>query len=126
MQEKKKSKSKTLTYILGASLLIIGIVALGGGKEKSEEKAKTGSIEIWSYPSNADVYLNNIYKGKTQPNLIIENLPVNIYQVKVTKSGYISSEFTLTVYENQKTLKDVFLVLDPASGGDIPQDPFKR
>jgi len=47
---------------------------------------RTGSLDIDSDPSNAKVYLDGSYRGKTP--LIISNLEVGEYQIKISKDGY--------------------------------------
>ena len=48
-------------------------------------KAIEGGLYITSNPSEADVYINGSYRGKTPLYLVI---PVGKYEVKVTKEGY--------------------------------------
>lgn len=121
----KKPKKKLTTYLLGGIIVAAGIVALSGSKkDKEDAKAKTGSIDISSFPSGADVYLNSEFKGKTNPNLIITNVPVGTHKIKLSKQNFIDVEVEIVVYENKTTRKDIFLIVDPQ--GNIPNDPFKK
>jgi hypothetical protein len=48
----------------------------------------TGSLDITSIPSNAEVYLDDAYKGRTP--LLIVNLDPGAYMLRIEKEGYNS------------------------------------
>lgn len=59
--------------------------------DHSSDWYRTGSIQILSTPSRAEVYLNNKYRGKVPYSgyLEISNLIPGSYQVRVEYSGYV-------------------------------------
>jgi len=69
----------------------------------------TGSIQVTSSPSNAEVYLDGSYQGTTP--LLISNVEVGKHTVKVTKKDYYDYGETPQVKENVTT--SVFAPLQP-------------
>jgi len=70
---------------------------------------KTGSIHINSAPSNAKVYLDGSYRGKTP--LTISNVKVGEYQIKISKDDYY--DWLTTVQVKQNVTIQVFAQLEP-------------
>jgi hypothetical protein len=74
-----------------------------------------GSIQVTSSPSNANVYLNGVYKGRTPQT--IPNLAVGNYQVKVTKTGYTDwVNNNVYVYAGQTSNVYASLIEEPTYG----------
>ena len=73
---------------------------------------RTGSLNIDSDPSYAEVYLDGSYRGKTP--LIISNLEVGKYQIRISKDGYYDWYSTAQVKQNVTT--PVFAPLEPMTG----------
>lgn len=67
--------------------------------DKSDKK---GTIAVQSEPQGADVYLDLDYKGKTP--LVLEDLPVGRYKVRLEKEGYKHSYSNVKIKENNKQL----------------------
>jgi serine/threonine protein kinase/outer membrane protein assembly factor BamB len=57
-------------------------------------KLKTGTLSVTSTPSDALVYVNGEYKGRTPLSL---ELPPGSYTIKLTKQNYLDYETTLTI-----------------------------
>jgi len=73
---------------------------------------RTGSLDIDSDPSYAEVYLDGSYRGKTP--LTISNLEVGKYQIRISKDGYYDWYSTVQVKQNITT--PVFAQLEPMTG----------
>jgi hypothetical protein len=76
-----------------------------------EEKTivPTGAIYLKSYPSGAEIYLDDKPKGKT--NRLMGRLIPKAYEVKVTKEDYHSWGKTLSVKEGLVTKFDTILLV---------------
>jgi len=74
-----------------------------------EPVSRTGSIYINSTPSNAKVYLDDAYRGRTP--LTISNLEIGEYQIKISKDDYYDWYSTVRVKQNITT--QVFAQLEP-------------
>lgn len=59
-----------------------------------------GYLSVYSSPSNADVYINGVYKGDTSFTL---GLNPGTYQVMVKKAGYTSYSTSATIYSGSTT-----------------------
>ena len=73
-----------------------------------------GYLSISSSPSNADVYINGVYKGDTSFTI---GLNPGTYQVVVKKSGYTSYSTTATV--NTGTTTSVSASLQPSANAYV-------
>ncbi len=71
----------------------------------------SATLNIFSTPSFADVYINGVYKGKTP--LSITDLSSGSYSVRVTLSGY--EDYSETVYLNPGDVKQLNVTLKPIS-----------
>ena len=57
----------------------------------------TGYIRVWSDPSGADIYLDDVYQGVTCPDWFwIRDVSPGSRTIKLTKSGYV--DYTATVH----------------------------
>lgn len=73
---------------------------------------RTGSLDIDSDPSYAEVYLDGSYRGRTP--LTISNLEVGEYQIRISKDGYYDWYSTAQVKQNMTT--QIFAPLEPMTG----------
>ncbi len=57
-----------------------------GGETSNEKSSEEKGLKIITHPDDAEVYLNNIYQGKTP--LLIENLDPGSYRLMIKRDGY--------------------------------------
>lgn len=69
------------------------------------------TLNVFSTPSGADVYINGVYKGKTP--LSVSDLSAGSYNVRVTLSGY--EDYYETVYLESGDVKQLNVTLKPIS-----------
>ena len=67
----------------------------------AEPALKTGSVQIYSAPDDATVFLDGEEVGKTPYR--VSNLKTGAYQVKILKNGYEAFEQSIVVKENELT-----------------------
>ncbi len=67
---------------------------------KKENKVQLYSLYIISNPSNANIYLDIDYIGKTPHK--IKNLKEGIYKIKLLKKGYVPFEKKINIKKNSK------------------------
>ncbi|MFH1228117.1 MAG: PEGA domain-containing protein [Planctomycetota bacterium] len=66
-----------------------------------------GSLAVYSTPSSAGVYLNDVYKGTTPITLV--DIPVGTYSLKISKTGYVTQNIAVTIVQGQAPDKNVTL-----------------
>jgi hypothetical protein len=71
----------------------------------------TGTLDVRSNPTGADVRLDGVYKGLT--NLTIPNVSAALHTVRVEKSGYLPWEDTVNVAAGGTTVVNVGLTEIP-------------
>ena len=68
------------------------------------DKPKAGQIVIDSYPSNAEIYLNSSYLGKTPS--VLKGITVGMYDIKIKLRGY--SDFSTVTRIDPGKNTDIF------------------
>ena len=71
-----------------------------------------GSIQIYSEPSNASIYLDGFATGYKSPTLL-NNLHPGSYLVTLMKEGYLGSSNFVQVYPNQTAQLNIALTPNP-------------
>lgn len=78
---------------------------------KFTDDNRTGTINITSNVSDANVYLNNEFKGKATPTISLTKLQPSTYTLKVTHSGY--SDYTQSVTVIGDRTNTISCILQP-------------
>jgi len=107
---KKKGGSKSMLYILGGIVVAGGVAAalvLGGGGSE-EESASTGSIQVNSNPTGANVYLDGQNTGRTT-NTTLTGVSPGSHSVEVLKDGYGDYETSVSVTTGQTAMVNATL-----------------
>jgi len=71
---------------------------------------KNGKFQVSVTPENANIclYVDKLNRYEVEDSIILKNIPIGIYNLKVSKKGYLSYSSTVEIEEgklNQKTLK---------------------
>ena len=111
---KKKRKLKSSNIIFLIILIIIVLIFIFGRQteeqvditEEIEESVGSGLLEIETFPGDAEVFMDNVFRGKSP--LTLNNVPVGGHIIIVKKSGY--EEFTIEV--KIEAGKKIFLEAD--------------
>ena len=92
----KRLKSKTGLIYLAIALIVILMLVFGKrGREDIEvlekglgleENAGSGFLEVETSPSDADIYVDGILKGKSPDTLY--NIPAGMHNIAIKKEGY--------------------------------------
>lgn len=105
-KEQKKMAIRRGIYMFAFFFVIVGtaIVYLYANGWRldpfKQELIKTGVITVESEPFLANVYINNEEKGRTPRST---SLPIGIYNVKVTRDGYVDWYKDVEVKEEKST-----------------------
>lgn len=75
--------------------------------ELSEDDEVDSIVHIKSNVSNADVYLNGVYKGKT--SVTLKNLRPGKYRLELRKRFYECDEFTIVVREGFSLTYEIYM-----------------
>jgi hypothetical protein len=98
----KKKGGKSMLFILGGLVVAGGVAAavlLGGGGSE-EDSISTGSIQVNSNPTGADVYLDGQNTGQTT-NTTLTGVSPGSHNVAVLKNGYGDYETAVSVTAGQ-------------------------
>jgi hypothetical protein len=102
--EVKKGGSKSMLYILGGLLAAGGAAAAvllgGGGDGNGNGPAPTGSIQVNSNPTGADVYLDGQNTGRTT-NTTLTGVSPGTHTIQILKNGYGDHETSVSVSSGQ-------------------------
>ncbi len=108
-------KTRRLTFYIFLFLFIIlalGIILYAQGYTFNLQKKSlviTGAFYLKSHPKEADIYINNEYKGKT--NKFIKRLTSGEYNIKISKSNYYDWQKTLEITSKLVTeAKNILLI----------------
>lgn len=84
-----------------------GTNSLSPSSKKKLDKEKETKIVINSNVSNADVYLNGVYKGKS--SLTLKNLREGKYKLELRKDFYQCDVYTISVKAGYELTYDVYM-----------------
>lgn len=91
-----KKKSKTVTYlVVGGVVAVAGITALLL-LSKTEDEVTTGSIQVTSSPTGAEIYLDGSNTGRTT-NTTLTGISAGPHSIKLVKEGYEDFYQSVTV-----------------------------
>lgn len=74
-----------------------------------------GTLDIDSYPSNARIYIDGEYYGRTPQ--VITRLPIGIHNLKLEKEGYLPYEGNFYTKGNETRTLDLWLKQTPVEAG---------
>ena len=98
------------------------------GNEKVEPSvykvARRGSLDVDTYPSNARIYIDNDYYGRSPQ--VIDRLDIGYHRVLIMKEGYIPYQVTVYIKGNETKDMDVFLKETPVLPAQQPHDGQMR
>ncbi|MGB6865120.1 MAG: PEGA domain-containing protein [Candidatus Aminicenantaceae bacterium] len=107
---KKKGGSKTMLYVLGGIVVAGGAAAalLLGGGGTDEQSVSTGSIQVNSNPTGANVYLDGQNTGR-MTNTTLPGVSPGSHRVEVLKDGYGDYETSVSVTTGQTAMVNATL-----------------
>ena len=74
---------------------------------------QTGNLYVSSKPTGGSVYLDGVYKAKT--NTTIKKLVPKSYSLKLTKSGYVDWTASVWIYSGQTSYVNAVLLANKGS-----------
>ena len=117
--EKRRIKFNSNIIYLIIAIIVILMLILGrkGGEDIEvleedlglEESAGSGFLEIETFPSGAEIFLDKDYNGKSP--LTIYNILVGIHNVVIKKEGYKGFVSEVVIDAGKKTFLESSLVL---------------
>ena len=76
-----------------------------------EESVGSGFLEIETLPSNAEIFMDNIYNGKSP--ITLYNVPIGPHNIVIKKKGYEDFISEVNIDAGRKTFLEADLVLIP-------------
>lgn len=99
---RKLLSALNITFFIVATLMLYG---MGRGWQVREgELIRTGILDLYSYPSKADIYIGAELYGKTHK--AIRSIEPGTYQITISKPDYYPWQKQLTVVEELVTKPD--------------------
>lgn len=121
-------KSKSLLYIIGGAVVVGGIGAAALLLSKGEPEITTGSLQINSDPTGAQVFLDGIDQNK-KTNCLLKDIKAGSHTIKLVREDYQDYEETATVTAGETETKNIDLnphvitVTRPKAGQQFPKLP---
>ena len=91
--EKRKLKFNNYIFYLIIIIIVILILIFGTQRDKQtevaeevEESVGSGFLEVQTFPSEAEIFIDDVYSGKSPVTLY--NVPAGSHNVVIKKSGY--------------------------------------
>lgn len=81
--------------------------------EITEESWGSGFLAVETLPSNADVFMDNVYSGKSP--LTLSNVPAGSHKIVIKKGGYGDFTSDINIEAGRKTFLEAELVLIPTA-----------
>ena len=116
----KRLKSKTGLIYLAIALIVILMLVFGKrGREDIEvlekglgleENAGSGFLEVETSPSDADIYVDGILKGKSPDTLY--NIPSGMHNIAIKKEGYGDYNADVNVEAGKKAFVEADLAVE--------------
>ena len=75
-----------------------------------EENAGSGFLEVETFPSNADIYVDGILKGKSPDTLY--SIPAGMHNIAIKKEGYVDYDMDVNVEAGKKAFVEADLVAE--------------
>lgn len=123
--DEKVEKKKKIPWLLIGGLVVVGgalaYLLLGGKSSEEEAAATTGSIQVNSTPSEANVFLDGADTGQ-MTNTTLTGISAGSHEISVTKEGYVDYEESVhvsggeTAAVNANLSKHTIKVTSPAAG----------
>ena len=83
-----------------AKELIIGATSEGETIQLESPIPITGTLDITSTPLDADIYIDDVYKGKTP--MFLPDFLIGKHTIKIAKTGYVDYTLPFTLVENEE------------------------
>jgi len=122
-------KSKSLLYIIGGAVVVCGIGAAALLLSKGEPEITTGSLQINSDPTGAQVFLDGVDQNKVT-NCLLKDIKAGSHTIKLVREDYQDYEETVTVTAGTTTTPEtielvphVITVTNPRAGQQIQRKP---
>ena len=121
-------KSKSLLYIIGGAVVVCGIGAVALLLSKGEPEITTGSLQINSDPTGAQVFLDGVDQNKVT-NCLLKDIKAGSHTIKLVREDYQDYEEAVTVTAGETETKNIDLnvyvitVTSPKAGQQYPKLP---
>src|SRR3989338_9142729 len=116
----KRLKSKTSLIYLAIAVIVILMLIFGkSGREDIEtlekglgleEDAGSGFLEVETFPSDADIYVDGILKGKSPDT--VYNIPAGMHNIAIKKEGYSDYSVDVDVEAGKKSFVEADLAAE--------------
>jgi len=126
----KRLKSKTSLIYLAIAVIVILMLIFGKrGREDIEilekglgleENAGSGFLEVETFPSDADIYVDGILKGKSPDTLY--NIPAGMHNLIIKKEGYEDYSVDVNVEAGKKAFVEAELAAEIIEKQDVPEE----
>ena len=120
--EQKLSFEKKLYLLIAFLVLVVILLLIFQFQKMSQEKPKeqieiaeeskgSGFLAVETLPSDADVFMDNVYGGKSP--LTLSNVPAGSHKIVIKKDSYESFISEINIEAGRKTFLEADLVLIP-------------
>src|SRR3989338_9525033 len=126
----KRLESKTSLIYLAIAVIVILMLIFGkrGGEEIETlekelglgESTGSGFLEVETFPSDADIYVDGILKGKSPDTLY--SIPAGMHNIAIKKEGYGDYSIDVNVEAGKKAFVEAELAAEIIEEQDILEE----
>jgi len=113
-KKKRKLNSNVIILFLVLVIIIITFFSIRQTEEKVEvieESEGSGLLEIESFPDDADIFMDDVYSGKSP--ITLYDIPVGSHNIIIKKDGYEDFTTKVDIEAGRKAFLEADLVLIP-------------
>jgi Tol biopolymer transport system component len=110
------------SHLFLVKLVLLFLLFLSCAKKSTSPSADTDSVEVFSSPSSARIYLDGVDTGKLTPS-ILNNIRVGSHSVKLTLFTYFDTTSNVDVLKGQSARLEITLQRRPLTETQLTSNP---
>jgi Tol biopolymer transport system component len=115
-------KSFSKSHLFLASLVLLFLLSISCTKKSTNPTLETGSLEVFSFPPSARIFLDGTDTGKLTPS-ILNYVPVGKHSVKLALFTYFDTTFTVDILKGQSARLEITLLRRPLPEVQLTSNP---
>gem|GEM_PF-5007773 len=115
-------KNFSESHRLLKNFVLLCLLFLSCAKKSTSPALKTGSLEVFTFPSSARIFLDGTDTGKLTPS-ILNYVPVGRHSVKLAIFTYFDTTFAVDILKGQSTRLEITLLRRPLPEVQLTSNP---
>lgn len=115
-------KNFSNSHRLLSNLILLFLLFLSCTKKPTSPPLETGSLEVFSFPPSARIFLDGTDTGKLTPS-IISSVPAGTHSLKLVLFTYFDTTSTVDILKGQSTRLEITLLRRPLPEVQLTSNP---